>query len=210
MAGTETLPTPVTVTTIGELTSCQRTSTAKTTPSITAIDDNVEDGCYNNGDVIDFTVSFSETVTVTGAPRLLLNVSPTAYANYVSGSESSNLLFRYNVGSESVVYLDILTIYLNNGTIKDVASNAVVDATDLTGINYDGTHTITITSPATRNISGGNYCTGDYITVTIASSQTGVTYKLYQDAVYTGTSAVGTGNNLDLNYQGFVEQFNNK
>lgn len=78
-----------------------------------------------------FTVNFSESVTVTGTPRLTLTVgSLTKYATYVSMSDSKTALFRYTVGS-TVGEFDTdgisvaTTLDLNSGTIADIATNAL-------------------------------------------------------------------------------------
>jgi hypothetical protein len=175
----------------------------KTIPSVNAggiVDDLISHNCNDNADIINFTVTFNENVTVSGTPRLLLNTTPAAYANYFSGNGTSSLVFRYTVGNEMVADLDILSFNLNGGSLQDAASNAIVDGTDLTYINYDGAHNVTIATIVAQTITGGPYCSGENITVTVPSSQSGVTYKLYKNAVFTGTSAVGTGNNLAINY----------
>ena len=78
-----------------------------------------------------FTVAFSESVTVTGTPRLTLTVgSSTEYANFVSMSDSRTALFRYTVASDPVEFdTDGITLAtsldLNSGTIRDLATNTL-------------------------------------------------------------------------------------
>ena len=56
------------------------------------------DDTYVAGDDLTFTVNWSEDVTVTGTPRLGLTLgSSTVYADYVSGSGSTALVFKYTV-----------------------------------------------------------------------------------------------------------------
>ena len=57
---------------------------------------------YRGGDVISVTVTFTENVTVLGAPRILLSFDGSSsgrekVAEYVGGSGSAALLFRYTV-----------------------------------------------------------------------------------------------------------------
>ena len=83
-----------------------------------------------------FTVAFSESVTVTGTPRLTLTVGTTTeYANFVSLTDSRTALFRYTVASDPVEFdtdgIAIATsLDLNGGSIADLATNA------LTNLNF--------------------------------------------------------------------------
>jgi hypothetical protein len=76
-------------------------------------------------------VAFSESVTVTGTPRLTLTVgSSTRYANYVSQTDSRTALFRYTVASNINEFdtdgISISnTLDLNSGSIADLATNSL-------------------------------------------------------------------------------------
>ena len=86
---------------------------------------------YKPSDTPTFTVVFSESVTVTGTPRLTLTVgSSTEYANYLSMSDSKTALFRYTVGVDPIEFdtdgISISTsLDLNSGSIADLATNAL-------------------------------------------------------------------------------------
>src|SRR5262249_33506752 len=55
---------------------------------------------YSATQALDFTVNWSEAVTVTGTPQIPLTIgSSTVNASYVSGSGTSALLFRYTVAA---------------------------------------------------------------------------------------------------------------
>ncbi len=76
---------------------------------------------------IPFTINLSETVTVTGTPRITVDVGGnTRYATYTSGTGTNALTFTLspNIGD---VDLDGVTISspidLNGGTIKDTTGN---------------------------------------------------------------------------------------
>jgi hypothetical protein len=86
---------------------------------------------YIPGNAISFTLNTSETVTVTGTPRLSLTIgSTTRYATYASGNNSRALVFTYVVQT-SVSDIDTNGITLNtplepnSGTIADLATNAM-------------------------------------------------------------------------------------
>lgn len=86
---------------------------------------------YVPGNAISFTVNTSETVTVTGTPRLSLTIgSTTRYATYASGSNSRALVFTYlTQTSASDIDTNGITLNtpleLNSGTISDLATNAM-------------------------------------------------------------------------------------
>ncbi len=63
-------------------------------------------GAYVTGQNLDFTVTFSQAVTVNlagGTPRLALtlDIGGTVYAAYVSGSGTTALNFRYTVAADN-------------------------------------------------------------------------------------------------------------
>ncbi len=119
-------------------------------------------GTYITGQFIDFTATFSEAVIVTGGtPRLTLTVGATAkYANYISGTGTNVLVFRYTVLSGD---LDTNGIAMTNSitlaTITDAALNAANVAFTrpvLTGVNVDATppriNSVTPPSNATYSV----------------------------------------------------------
>ncbi|MEN5301117.1 DUF4347 domain-containing protein [Pseudomonas sp. TWI628] len=86
-------------------------------------------GAYKAGDVLRFTVNASEVVNVNGTPRLALNIGGvTRYADYVSGSGSSALVFEYTIVSPNTANSGIGlpgSIDLNGATLRDLAGNAM-------------------------------------------------------------------------------------
>ena len=89
------------------------------------------DGIYAEEDVIEVTVTFSETVTVdttNGTPSLALTVGrPSQPALYSPGSASVAQRFTYTVGDSDIdtdgVSIGAGRIALNGGTIQDLADN---------------------------------------------------------------------------------------
>ena len=108
--------------------------TTAPTVSMVAISSNPgPDQNYAIGEAIEVTVTFDETVVVTGLPRLSLTVgTQTKPATYARGSNSDTLVFGYEVsgGDEDTdgVSVEADSLSPNGGTIKDGADNdAVLD-----------------------------------------------------------------------------------
>ena len=128
---------------------------------------------------IDFTVEFSESVNVTGTPRLVLTIGSTAYANYLSGSGSATLTFRHTVvGGDSTAggYLALNSLEFNSGTIKDAAGNNAV--LTLNSVNYHGGVTVNspidTVAPTVSSVSvpsNATYITDDNLNFTVNWSE---------------------------------------
>ena len=100
-----------------------------TAPVVANVSSTEDDGSYNEGDTVAVTVSFSESVTVTGSPRLTLATGGTnQLVAYDSGSGSDTLTFNYTVQSgdtsSDLDYASTSALALNLGTINDGAGNA--------------------------------------------------------------------------------------
>jgi len=138
--------------------------------SVTSVGDGSTsaNGTYRAGETVDIAVTFDSNVVVTGNPRLQLNVTggPIRYAQYLSGSPGTEILFRYVVvAGDEATDLDAASasaLQLNGGTISLAGSNGGIVATrtlpapgapnslsDLRDILIDTTGaTITSSSPA--------------------------------------------------------------
>ncbi|HXV37998.1 MAG TPA: hypothetical protein VD699_00275, partial [Nitrosopumilaceae archaeon] len=140
-------------------------------------------GSYNAGNTISVTVTFSESVVVTGTPQLLLETGATdRQANYVSGSGTTTLTFNYVVQtgdtSSDLDYVATNSLELNSGTIKDVALNNAIltlpssGATGSLGANKN--IVIDTASPTITNVSStsadGSYNVGETIDITVTFS----------------------------------------
>ncbi|MGN7612430.1 autotransporter-associated beta strand repeat-containing protein [Magnetococcales bacterium HHB-1] len=115
-----------------------------TAPTVSAVSSTKTDGSYATGEVIDITVTFNESVTVSGTPQLALETGDTDQTiDYSSGSASTVLTFKYTVQagdtSSDLDYKDTSALTLNSGTIQDAAGN---DAT------------LTLASPSATNSLG--------------------------------------------------------
>lgn len=83
-------------------------------------------GTYSADSVLSFLVNFDETVVVSGAPKLPLNIGlDRVYAAYDAQTGNSTLRFRYTVevGREDTNGIFVDTLELNGGSIKDGQGN---------------------------------------------------------------------------------------
>ncbi|MBB6328997.1 gliding motility-associated-like protein [Algoriphagus iocasae] len=91
-------------------------------PSVTSVSVPAN-GTYSATQNLDFTVNYSEAVTVSGAPSFEVTIGSTVYeAEYVSGSGSAALLFRYTVQPGDLDANGIAVggiISLNGGSIQN-------------------------------------------------------------------------------------------
>ena len=136
-------------------------------------------GVYGVGQNLDFTVNFSEAVTVDstgGAPRLAvtLDTGGTVYADYLSGSGGSALVFRLTVASGQLDTDGIRVagnVHLNGGSIRDVAGNDSTTgfiAPSTSGILVDGV------VPTVADVivpANGGYKAGDVLSFTVNASE---------------------------------------
>ncbi len=170
--------------------------------SVTGVTSSLGNGTYKVGQVVPVQVSFSGNVTVTGTPQIILSTgSPaTTTVNYSSGSGTSILEFNYIVGagntSADLDYDSISALILNNGTIKDAATNnatltlASPGATNSLGANKN--IVIDTTNPTTSitSHSDNSYSTSTTINLTGTSSDTNLSKT---EISVDGGSFVATG-----------------
>jgi hypothetical protein len=102
-----------------------------TAPAISSVT-KTANGTYETGDNIQFTLNYSENVFVDtsgGTPRIAVSIGGnTRYMNYLSGSGTTALIFRYTLVSTDFdvdgLPSSINTLSLNSGTINDIAGNS--------------------------------------------------------------------------------------
>lgn len=97
-------------------------------PGVTSVSSTNANRTYFRGEEIIIAVDFTENVVVTGVPRLELETGATdRTAEYLSGSGSSRLLFKYTVqlgdSSADLDYVASNSLQLNGGSIKDAVGN---------------------------------------------------------------------------------------
>ena len=180
-------------------------------------------GTYVAGQHLDFTVNYSEAVTVDtvgGTPRIAitLDTGDTAYADYVSGSGTTALVFRYTVTTGQADPSGVVlagAIETNGGGIHDGVGNAEVDAlhsiASTTSVLVDAvaptatiamsdtaltageTSTVTITfSEAVSGFSNADLAIANGSLSAVSSTDGGVTWT----ATFTPTADVTDASNL--------------
>jgi VCBS repeat-containing protein len=150
-------------------------------PSVTAVFVPAS-GTYAPGQTLTFTINFDEGVTVTtdgGRPQLGLVIGEqTVYADYVSGSGSSALSFRYTVqpGQLDANGVTVSSLQLNGATINDRAGNAATltlnNVGSTSGVLVDGVPPATVISSAFLSSDTGRSVT-DFVTSTAAQTISG-------------------------------------
>lgn len=133
------------------------------------------DDTYVAGESLDFTVKFDQPVTVGGTPQLSLTIgSKTVSANYVSGADSTDLLFRYTVAEgdldEDGIAVNALT--LNGGSIKSGSKDA--DLT-LNGVGDTSEVKVDAVAPTVAGVTSphadGTYKAGTLIPIEVMFSE---------------------------------------
>ena len=96
-------------------------------PTVIAVDSENVSAAYNEGDVLNITVTFNEPVFVTGAPTLELETGPTNRDAVYGGNESATLWFLYTVQAGDIAAdLNVTgpsALDMDGVTIKDAAGN---------------------------------------------------------------------------------------
>ena len=187
------------------LVSAQADTTAPTVSSIaitsnTGDDDSYfdDDGIYGIDDSIEVTVTFSEDVTVTGAPQLELDIGGgTGKTAEYESAEGSAVVFSYTVAEgdsdDDGIAIAANKLTLNGGGIKDAADNAADLSHD--ALSAQESHKVdgvrpTISSVSFVSSTGGSdgvYTAGEALLTSALFSE---------DVVATGTPQ------LELDFEG--------
>ena len=102
-----------------------------TAPTVVSVTSSTPNGTYGIGGGVGIQVNFSEPVTVTGIPQLILETGTTDRAvTYFGGSGSNTLSFQYTVqvgySSADLDYVATSPLVLNGSTIRDADNNDAV------------------------------------------------------------------------------------
>ena len=100
-------------------------------PTVNNVTSSKANGAYTIGESIAVTVTFSESVTVSGTPQLTLETGTTdRVINYASGSGTPSLTFSYVVQagdtSADLDYISPAALSLNGGSIRDESANDAI------------------------------------------------------------------------------------
>jgi hypothetical protein len=105
-------------------------STAPTVSSIALTSSSGSDNIYGLGDTVTVSVGWSETVTVTGSPRIQMQGLSSKYLTYISGSGTPTTLFSYVVTNGDLdrdgFSISANSLALNSGTIDDLTGNDAI------------------------------------------------------------------------------------
>ena len=161
-----------------------------TVSSVTVTSDAGDDDTYAKDDVIEVTLTLSEAVDVTGAPRLTIKMDPNfgeKQAGYHSGTGTASLTFTHtvvepNVSTQGIAVLAD-TLELNGGTIQSASSDADANLAHA-GLGHDASHKVdwqktpqaitpTVSSVAVTSDAGDDdtYAKDDVIEVTLTLSE---------------------------------------
>ena len=160
--------------------------TAPTISSVSTTNGNYQATSNAN---LNFTVGFSESVTVTGTPRIPITIgSTTRYANFLSLTDSRTATFRFTV---SVNYDDIdlngiavsSPLDLNSGTIADLATNAMTSLTFSPPVTTSVNVYQPPSAPTIDSITANNGSVTVYFT---AGSSNGSTVSNYKYSLNSG------------------------
>ncbi|MDU9414091.1 Ig-like domain-containing protein [Pseudomonas sp. zfem005] len=157
-------------------------------------------GTYGPGQNLDFTVNFGEAVTVDtlgGMPRLVitLDTGGTAYAEYLSGSGTTALVFRLVVTSGQADANGISVggaLQANGGTLRDTAGNDAV--TTLNSVGDTSAVLVDAVAPRVTDIAldGTSPTTNSSVSFTVTFSEDVTGLDLADFNLLTGGSVSGT------------------
>jgi hypothetical protein len=129
-------------------------------PTVSNVTSSSTNGTFSIGDSVSIQVTFTEAVTVSGAPRLTLETGSTDRAvDYVSGSGTSTLTFTYTVqagdSSTDLDYVSTSSLALNGGSIVDAATNTATLTLPTPGASgsLGANKAIVVTSSPTKVVS---------------------------------------------------------
>ncbi len=180
-------------------------------PTVTGVTSSTANGSYKVGDQVSIQVGFSEAVTVSGTPQLVLETGTTDRTlDYVSGSGGTALTFTYTVQtgdtSADLDYLSTSALALNSGTINATSGGAAAVLTlaspgaseslgDSKAIVIDTTAPGAATTPdMTAGTDSGTLSTDNITNDTTptftGTAESGATVTLYDTD---GTTVLGTG-----------------
>ena len=170
-------------------------------PQVISVSSTAVDSSYIIGDTIAVTINFSESVTVTGTPKLTLETGDSnAVIYYSSGSGTAILNFKYTIASGHISsdlnYIDTTSLALNGGTIRDIAQNNAKltlpdpDSTGALGVNkslvIDGI--LPTVNEVTSEVIDGLYKLGDTLAITISFSEPMIVSGMPQLTLETGNN----------------------
>lgn len=168
-----------------------------TAPVVLSVSSSAADGVFKAGDIIPITITFNETISLTGTPRLQLNTN--AYASFSSATGSA-LIFNYTVGSgDAALDLEVKSstaLDLQGGSLKDAYTNSADLSLPTSGSNsLSGSKDFTVdasapSAPGSFNDGTSSSSTTDSPTFSWnASTDTGAGVSYYELAIGSSSGA---------------------
>ncbi|MCL4207616.1 MAG: VCBS repeat-containing protein, partial [Pirellulaceae bacterium] len=180
-AATLTLPAPGAPGSLGANKYLIIDTTAPTVNNVTSM---TADGVYPAGTMIPVSVTFTESVLVTGTPQLTLETGAVdRVANYSSGGGTPTLTFNYTVQagdtSSDLDYVSTSALLLNGGRIRDAVNNNAILTLPAPGaagsLSASKSLVIDTTAPTVTNVTStaanGSYIEGMIIPVTVTFTE---------------------------------------
>ena len=166
--------------------------TAPTVSRVAITSDPGTDRTYSVDDEIHVTVTFSETVDVTGRPQLTLELGGgSRTATYGGGSGTAALVFAYKVadGESDTDGVGVEADSLSGGTIRDGSNNDAV--LDHDGLAADSGHKVDGVKPQLA-ATGGAVADGTRLTLTYDEALDGGSRPVSGDFTVSGGDRVRT------------------
>ncbi|MCR6653487.1 MAG: tandem-95 repeat protein [Cellvibrionaceae bacterium] len=136
-------------------------------------------GTYGTGQSLGFTVNTSQAITIDtsgGTPRLALTIgSSSVFANYVSGSNTSALLFSYTVqaGDLDSDGISVGGLESNGGALRDAGGNNLTLTLNSVGSTTDVLIDAVAPTVTSVGVPGSStYVAGEALTFTVNTSET--------------------------------------
>lgn len=149
-------------------------------PTVTSVTSSSSDGVYTFGQTLSFTITFSESVTVTGNPQLTLEtgltdqVATCSQATSPSTTLTCSMTIARDSNSNDLDYASTSALTLNGGTIVDYSNNAILTLPSLGSANsIAGSKSIIVTGSSSVGANGGTISvSGNYVIHTFTSNGT--------------------------------------
>lgn len=164
---------------------------------------------FNAGKKVNVTLTYSDVVTVTGAPRILLNSGSAAYARHNSSSSNSiSLIYTVNAGDNtSVLDAGAANLDLNGGSISSKAGVpaklSLPAAGSLGSLSSVVTFVIDTTPPPTPTVLSLQSPTASHSLFTqpsilISTTEPNSTVTLYSDSACKNSLGSGKASSTSL------------
>ncbi|MBU3704175.1 MAG: hypothetical protein FGM42_07370, partial [Ilumatobacteraceae bacterium] len=151
--------------------------TVPTISSIAVTSSAGTDNRYKIGDVVEVSATFSETMTVTGLPRIPVSGLTGKFFTYASGTGTNTLTFTYTVAASdsaaSGIGVAVNSLALNGGTINDSvgAAGTLAHSAIATSTSHIVDGVLPTVSSFSTSKTNGSYMAGETLTISATASE---------------------------------------